>query len=72
MKPTNRMKTITFVAVLFAAIMPSVAMSATTTDPLLNMIPADSLFCVRVNNLDQALSSLDQFMTGASPMPVGM
>ena len=72
MKPSSRIKTIITVAILFAMTISSVAMSATTSDPILNMIPADSIFCLRVNNLDQALSSLDQFMTGASPMPVGM
>jgi len=36
------------------------------------MIPADCLFCVRINNLDQALGQLDQFLLGVSPMNLGM
>jgi hypothetical protein len=39
-------------------------------DELLRMIPADSLFCVRVNNLGNSLSQTDQFLTGVSPMPM--
>lgn len=41
-------------------------------DAALRMIPADSLFCVRINNLDQTLGQLDQFLAGVSPINVGM
>jgi len=41
-----------------------------TSDELLRMVPAESLFCVRVNNLDQTLGQTDQFLTGVSPMPM--
>ena len=37
---------------------------------LLGILPAESLFCVRVNNLDQTLSSMDQFLVGISPAPM--
>jgi len=36
------------------------------------MIPAKSLFCVRVNNLDYTLNQIDQFLAGVSPMPMGI
>ena len=39
-------------------------------DELLRILPADSLFCVRVNNLDSSLSSMDQFLAGISPVPM--
>ena len=39
---------------------------------LLKMIPAKSLFCVRVNNLDYTLNQIDQFLAGVSPMPMGI
>ena len=39
---------------------------------LLKMIPAKSLFCVRVNNFDYTLNQIDQFLAGASPMPMGV
>jgi len=42
------------------------------SDAVLKMIPADCLFCVRINNLDQTLGQLDQFLMGASPVNVGM
>jgi len=40
-----------------------------TPDPLMRLIPKDSLFCVRVNNLEQTLTSLDEFAAGALPLP---
>jgi hypothetical protein len=39
-------------------------------DETLRMIPADSLFCVRINNLDSTTNALDQFLLGVSPVPV--
>jgi hypothetical protein len=41
-----------------------------TRDELLQILPAESLFCVRVNNLDSTLSSMDQFLAGISPTPM--
>ncbi|NIP51468.1 MAG: hypothetical protein GWN67_28185 [Phycisphaerae bacterium] len=38
-----------------------------TNDELLQILPAESLFCVRVNNLDTAISSMDQFLSGILP-----
>ncbi len=38
-------------------------------DELLQILPAESLFCVRVNNLDQTLSTIDQFLAGILPKP---
>jgi len=40
------------------------------SDELLRTIPAESLFCVRVNNIDHTLGQIDQFLIGASPMPM--
>lgn len=42
------------------------------TNELLKMIPVKSLFCIRVNNLDYTLNQIDQFLTGVSPMPMGV
>jgi len=39
---------------------------------MLKMIPAKSLFCVRVNNFDYTLNQIDQFLAGVSPMPMGV
>jgi hypothetical protein len=41
------------------------------SDGLLKMVPADSLFCVRVNNFDYTVSMIDQFLAGATPVPLG-
>ncbi len=35
-------------------------------------MPADSLFCVRINNLDKALGLVDEYIAGLSPMPIPM
>jgi hypothetical protein len=40
-------------------------------DKLLQIIPAESLFCVRVNNFEYTLNTIDQFLMGVSPMPMG-
>ncbi|MBW8036131.1 MAG: hypothetical protein FVQ79_11000 [Planctomycetes bacterium] len=42
---------------------------AADTDPM-DLIPADALFCVRLNNFDQSIGSLDQYLAGATPLPV--
>jgi len=39
-------------------------------DDALKMVPSDSLFCVRINNLDEALGQVDLFLTGLFPMQV--
>ena len=41
-------------------------------DQLLKMIPAESLFCIRVNHFEYTLSQIDQFLAGVSPMPMGI
>jgi len=41
-------------------------------DELLRLVPADSLFCVRLNNFDYTLNTIDQYLAGASPVPMGI
>jgi hypothetical protein len=41
-------------------------------DELLRITPAESLFCVRVNNLDYTFGIMDQFLTGAAPIPMAI
>jgi len=57
------------VLIIFAAT--PCAQSAANNE-LLKMIPAKSLFCVRVNNFDYTLNQIDQFLAGVSPMPMGV
>ncbi|MHC4478113.1 MAG: hypothetical protein ACYTEL_20940 [Planctomycetota bacterium] len=40
-------------------------------DQLLQLVPAESLLCLCVNNFDYAFGMLDQFLVGASPLPAG-
>ncbi len=47
------------------------ALPAQGSDELLDLIPAESLFCVRVNNFDYTLGQLDQFLIGVLPIPMG-
>ncbi|MHC4659688.1 MAG: C10 family peptidase [Planctomycetota bacterium] len=42
------------------------------TDELLRAIPAESLFCIRINNFEYTLSQVDQFLAGVSPLPIGL
>ncbi len=42
-----------------------------TSDPT-RIIPADALFCLRVNKLATSLGQVDQFLTGISPMGLSM
>jgi len=39
---------------------------------VLGQVPADALFCIRINNLDKASGLFDEYITGLSPMPVSM
>lgn len=47
-------------------------MAKSKGDQLLAIVPADSLFCVRVNNFDYTVNQIDQFLAGISPMPMGL
>ena len=57
------------VLVIFAA---TLCAQSPANNELLKMIPAKTLFCVRVNNFDYTLNQIDQFLAGASPMPMGV
>ena len=56
-----------FVFLSFASGARAAISRGSTSDELLQILPAESLFCVRVNNLDQTLSSMDQFLAGILP-----
>ncbi|MCD6175973.1 MAG: TlpA family protein disulfide reductase [Planctomycetes bacterium] len=48
------------------------AADAGNNDVLLNMLPADCMFCVRINNLNGSLGKLDQYLAGALPIPISL
>lgn len=41
-------------------------------DDLLKIIPQESMFCLLINNYDYTISMVDQYISGISPMPVGL
>ena len=55
---------ITVLALLTPAILPG----AEKGDAILETIPADAIFCVRVNNLNQTTGVLDQYLMGVVPV----
>jgi hypothetical protein len=48
------------------------APAAASKDVLLDLLPADCTLCVRVNNLQQSLGQMDQYLAGATPIPMGL
>jgi len=71
-KQNKRQLRLSAVLVLLIAAMCIPANSATSaSNNMLDMLPADTLFVVKANNLDYALGRLDQFLAGASPIPMG-
>ncbi|MBN2270086.1 MAG: DUF1080 domain-containing protein [Sedimentisphaerales bacterium] len=41
-----------------------------TPDPMMRLIPKDALFCVRINDLQKTLASIDKFAQGLIPLPI--
>jgi hypothetical protein len=59
-------------AISFLAMLLLVNAAASGADnELLKIVPADSLFCVQINNLDYTSSQTDQFLSGILPPMVG-
>jgi len=58
--------------VLWLSVFSIFAVAVRAGDNLLATVPAESLFCVRINNLDQTLAQVDQFLAGVYPTPVSV
>ena len=43
-----------------------------TADKLLNIIPANSVLVIRGNHLEYNVNKLDQYLSGVSPLPMGL
>ena len=56
--------------VLLSASLAPMAIAA-GTDPM-DLIPADALFCARLNNFDQSIGAMDKYLAGATPVPVNL
>jgi len=70
----NPKKTVVLSALLFAFVaigLGVVSPAQAASDPM-KMVPKDSLFCVRINSLDNALGQTDMFLAGVSPIGVSM
>jgi len=65
-------KTLRNAVVLWLLVFSAFTVQVRAGDDLLAMVPAESLFCVRINNLDQTLAQIDQFLAGVYPTPVSM
>jgi hypothetical protein len=65
---TLRKCAVVFSLVLFASTSVLWAQSPDT----LKMLPEKTLFCIQINNFDNTLNQLDQYLAGASPMPMGV
>lgn len=75
MKDTSRLKRTLLVIGMIAAtafISPVRAAEVPADDVLLKTMPADCLFCIRINTFNQSLGKLDQYLMGASPIPVSL
>lgn len=60
-----------FVLASVVCIGPS-AYAAGSSEELFNLIPAESMLAVRVNNFDLAIGQLDTYLAGLSPIPVSL
>jgi hypothetical protein len=58
---------ITLITIL-ASFAPSSLQGAEKGDVLLETVPADAIFCVRLNNLNQTTGAIDQFLMGVAPV----
>lgn len=69
---SQRLSAVTLGVIFLSALSGWAQAAVLASDELLNTIPADALFCVRINNFDYSAGRLDDFLTGASPMPLGI
>jgi len=60
------------VLIIFGSLAEAEISTKSTNDELLQILPAESLFCVRLNNFNDTFGMVDQFLTGVSPMPMGV
>jgi hypothetical protein len=71
MLKSRRLRDVVFAGLLVLFIFAATLCAQSPADnELLKMIPAKSLFCIRVNNFDYTLNQIDQFLAGVSPMPM--
>lgn len=59
-------------AAVFLMVFAGAGYSAQSQDALLDLLPADTLICFRINNFSGTFEQLDQYLAGVSSMPVSM
>ena len=60
-------------ALSLALFVPLMGLSAeSAADELFKIMPAESIFCLRINNFDYTFNQMDQFLAGISPVPLGL
>lgn len=68
----NAVMLVSLALLVFTAGLQAESSAEPVGDELLRITPAESLFCVRVNNFDHTVGMMDQFLAGASPIPMGI
>ena len=68
----QRIVVVAALLVALAVASPQAKSATPSSDELLKWLPADTLFCVRINNFDYTFSQIDQFLAGVSPVPMGL
>ena len=67
-KRSGNVMTVLFILLIFTTALQA---QNPASNQILQMVPGDSIFCIRINNIDLTLNQIDQFLAGASPMPMG-
>lgn len=67
-----RITVVLFALVGFLAGLTVTPAYAQADDPVLSVLPQDTLFVLRINNFSYSLGQLDQYLAGASPIPMGL
>ena len=68
MTTTRTLRNITVLTLVFLIFSMPLLTQAQENDQALKSIPDKALFCLRINNLNNSLSQLDQFLAGVAPV----
>jgi hypothetical protein len=71
-RQTKVTKTVLIALISFFTFYFTVQAGGASTEDLSKQIPSRCLFCIRVNNLNETLTQIDQFLAGASPVGVSI
>ena len=72
MSTSGKLRNLLIQATIVSILTVPILAQSPETDQLLKSIPAETLFCVRINNFNTSLNQIDQFLTGVSPVGVSM